>query len=360
MREGGSTRDRAAPHRPRLPARRRSRRGRAPLVDPVRARPSARAANGRPRLPAPAATSRTRSSCGRRAASPGHDHTASSCARGCTLDDARRASRRRTASPTSAATDDHCYLVDPDGYGIELDAVHAARARPPTSAPRTTATLPGFRPRKLGHVNVPHRPTWTRCATSTATCSAWASPTTSGRRRLVLTSTPTTTSMALVGKTLAHFHHFALRLRRLGHAARRCSTTSASTAAGSAGARCATRSAQNLCGYVRIPEEQLLRRAATATWSSSSPTTQPRDWPDDPHSSNIWGILPPRSYFRFDELRRSATSARAWTRHGRSPAAPARLTRRPDGNHRAAAADRRPAPASSSSTACAATRARSG
>ena len=30
------------------------------------------------------------------------------------------------------------------------------------------------------------------------------------------------------------------------------------------------------------------------------PDHQPRDWPDDAHSSNTWGILPPRSYFRFD------------------------------------------------------------
>ena len=30
------------------------------------------------------------------------------------------------------------------------------------------------------------------------------------------------------------------------------------------------------------------------------PDHEPRDWPDDAHSSNTWGILPPRSYFRFD------------------------------------------------------------
>jgi hypothetical protein len=30
------------------------------------------------------------------------------------------------------------------------------------------------------------------------------------------------------------------------------------------------------------------------------PDHQPRDWEDTPHSSNVWGILPPRSYFRFD------------------------------------------------------------
>jgi hypothetical protein len=27
---------------------------------------------------------------------------------------------------------------------------------------------------------------------------------------------------------------------------------------------------------------------------------RPRDWPDDRFSSNTWGPLPPRSYFRFD------------------------------------------------------------
>ncbi len=32
------------------------------------------------------------------------------------------------------------------------------------------------------------------------------------------------------------------------------------------------------------------------------PDHQPRDWPDDVHSSNTWGILPPRSYFRFDPI----------------------------------------------------------
>jgi hypothetical protein len=31
------------------------------------------------------------------------------------------------------------------------------------------------------------------------------------------------------------------------------------------------------------------------------PDHEPRTWPDNPHSSNVWGILPPRSFFRFDE-----------------------------------------------------------
>ena len=30
------------------------------------------------------------------------------------------------------------------------------------------------------------------------------------------------------------------------------------------------------------------------------PEHEPRQWPDDRFSSNTWGPLPPRSYFRFD------------------------------------------------------------
>ena len=30
------------------------------------------------------------------------------------------------------------------------------------------------------------------------------------------------------------------------------------------------------------------------------PDHRPRQWADEPHSSNIWGTLPPRTYFRFD------------------------------------------------------------
>lgn len=37
---------------------------------------------------------------------------------------------------------------------------------------------------------------------------------------------------------------------------------------------------------------------------------EPRAWPDDAHSSNTWGILPPRSYFRFD------AEAVDWERQG--------------------------------------------
>jgi hypothetical protein len=50
---------------------------------------------------------------------------------------------------------------------------------------------------------------------------------------------------------------------------------------------------------VRIPEEELFVELF-CDMEQLEPDHEPRDWPDDAHSSNVWGILPPRSYFRFD------------------------------------------------------------
>jgi hypothetical protein len=57
---------------------------------------------------------------------------------------------------------------------------------------------------------------------------------------------------------------------------------------------------QNLCGYVRIPEEHLFVELYCDMEVLDLPHTA-REWRDDPRGSNLWGILPPRSYFRFDD-----------------------------------------------------------
>ena len=56
---------------------------------------------------------------------------------------------------------------------------------------------------------------------------------------------------------------------------------------------------RNLSGYVRVPEEDLFVEVFCDV-EQLEPDHEPRQWPDDPHASNVWGILPPRSYFRFD------------------------------------------------------------
>ena len=57
--------------------------------------------------------------------------------------------------------------------------------------------------------------------------------------------------------------------------------------------------AQNMCGYVRITEEPL-HVECYCDMEQLEPEHEPRTFPDDRFSSNTWGPLPPRSYFRFD------------------------------------------------------------
>lgn len=58
--------------------------------------------------------------------------------------------------------------------------------------------------------------------------------------------------------------------------------------------------ARNLFSYFRMHEEELFVELF-ADMERLSVNHEPRYFPDDAHSSNTWGILPPRSYFRFDE-----------------------------------------------------------
>ena len=54
-----------------------------------------------------------------------------------------------------------------------------------------------------------------------------------------------------------------------------------------------------MCGYVRITEEPL-HVECYCDMELLEPEHEPRTFPDDRFSSNTWGPLPPRSYFRFD------------------------------------------------------------
>ena len=59
--------------------------------------------------------------------------------------------------------------------------------------------------------------------------------------------------------------------------------------------------ARNLFSYFRMREEDLFIELFADLEQLDEPTTSPRHFPDDPHSSNTWGILPPRTYLRFDQ-----------------------------------------------------------
>lgn len=53
--------------------------------------------------------------------------------------------------------------------------------------------------------------------------------------------------------------------------------------------------------YIAQTRQQLLDVELFADLERLPINHEPRYFPDDAHSSNTWGILPPRSYFRFDE-----------------------------------------------------------
>ena len=57
--------------------------------------------------------------------------------------------------------------------------------------------------------------------------------------------------------------------------------------------------AQNLFAYCRMVEEEIFVELF-CDMEQLEPDHEPRHFADDPHGANAWGILPPRSYFRFD------------------------------------------------------------
>jgi catechol-2,3-dioxygenase len=227
--------------------------------------------------------------------SPGHDHTGFELSRSCSLADAR--ARLETSGTAYEERDGSLVLADPDGHGIELMPYRPSREpRPPVG--RSTSTVPGFHPRKLGHVNVLSgdlpvlRDFYTdvlgmRITDYLGTEGVWFHVNTDHH------------VMAIVQKAPRHFHHFAFDLADWGmlrvafdHLAQHGRWLGWGPVRHNLG--------QNLCGYVRIPEERCFVELY-CDMEQLEPDHEPREFPDDPHASNVWGILPPRSYFRFDE-----------------------------------------------------------
>ena len=130
-------------------------------------------------------------------------------------------------------------------------------------------------------------------------------------------------TVALVGKGYYHFHHLAFELTDWGelrvaldHLAQHGRWLAWGPLRHALG--------QNLAAYVRIPEEECMVELYS-DMEQLAADHEPRDWPDDAHSSNTWGILPPRSYFRFDAEAVDWPSARASRRSGTSAAGGGRV-----------------------------------
>jgi catechol 2,3-dioxygenase-like lactoylglutathione lyase family enzyme len=226
---------------------------------------------------------------------PGHDHTGWELARGVSLDDA--ASHLDGLGVRYERRDGGLHFRDPDGHGVELLPFTPAEDPRPAIA-RSTTTLPGFHPRKLGHVNFL---TGDLVRMTGFCCDVLGMRITDrlGGEGTWLHINADHHAMALVGKDDAHLHHMAFELIDWGelrvaldHLAQHGRWVAWGPVRHGLG--------RNLAAYVRIPEEECFVELFS-DMEQLEPDHEPRDWPDDRHSSNTWGTLPPRSYFRFDE-----------------------------------------------------------
>jgi catechol 2,3-dioxygenase-like lactoylglutathione lyase family enzyme len=226
---------------------------------------------------------------------PGHDHTGFELGRACSIADAR--AHLEACAVAFEERDGSLFLEDPDGNGIELMQNRGRETLWPPVGRRTT-TNPGFHPRKLGHVNCLTGQIQEQARFYTEVLGMRVTDWLGGDGAWFHVNADHHV-MALVNKGYPHFHHFALdmidwgQLRvafdHLGQHGRWLGWGPLRHNLG-----------QNLCGYVRIPEEHCFVELY-CDMEQLERDHEPRYFPDDPHASNVWGILPPRSYFRFDE-----------------------------------------------------------
>ena len=235
---------------------------------------------------------------------PGADHAGFELARGVSLDDA--ASHLERLGVSWEESSGGLFLRDPDGFGVEL-VPYAPPDDPRPAIARSSTTLGGFHPRKLGHIN---SLTGDLVGLTSFYCDVLGMRVTDrlGEEGTWLHLGADHHTVALVGKGNYHFHHLAFELTDWGefrvaldHLAQHGRWLAWGPVRHALG--------QNLAAYVRIPEEECMVELYSDMEQLAADHAA-RTWPDDAHSSNTWGILPPRSYFRFD------AAAVDWERQG--------------------------------------------
>ncbi len=193
-------------------------------------------------------------------------------------------------------TADEAYLQDPDGHGVELVPWREPENGFPDVAQLSTE-LPGLRPRRVGHVNVLTEDVQ-RLSRFYVEELGFHVTDYLGDEGVWLNLNADHHVHAMLQKEIAHFHHFALELVDIGemrvmldHLAKHGRWVI--WGPGRHGV------AASLFAYIRIPEEDLIVELY-ADMEQLKPEHEPRNWEDTPQSSNVWGTLPPRTYFRFD------------------------------------------------------------
>ncbi len=224
----------------------------------------------------------------------GFAHCAWQLRRSVSLDQAREHLR-----DTLSAFEDHgdwLVVIDNEGFAHHIVPNVREEDRRPAIA-RATSELPGLRPRKLGHIN---RLTGDMEASARFYTEVLGMEIADylGDAGIWFHINSEHHQLALVDTGTPHFHHLAFDYYDFG-TLRSLFDNVAQHGRWLAWGPVRHGIAQNICGYVRITEEPLLVECYT-DMEALEPEHEPRHWPDDRFSSNTWGPLPPRSYFRFD------------------------------------------------------------
>ncbi|MEO8347515.1 MAG: VOC family protein [Acidobacteriota bacterium] len=188
------------------------------------------------------------------------------------------------------------HFEDPDGCGVELVPWTERESVFPDITRHSTG-VPAFHPARLGHVNVLTQDV-KRLSAFYVDELGFRLTDRLGDEGIWLHLNADHHVHAMLEREEAHFHHLALELRDIGeirllldHLAKHGRWVI--WGPGRHGV------AASLFAYIRIPEEDLIVELY-CDMEQLRPDHEPRDWEDTPHSSNTWGTLPPRTYFRFD------------------------------------------------------------
>jgi len=225
----------------------------------------------------------------------GFDHVAYELSRDCTLDDADAHLKAYGAEVQRDA--EGLLTRDADGNAVQILAYREPASRLVAHA-RPAGEAPLGHPRKLGHVNflTGRLDEQLRFYTEGLgmRVTDWL-----GDDGVWLHVNTDHHVMALIDKGSSHFHHLAFDVVDIGqmrvaldHLGRHGRWLGWGPTRHGVGG--------NIASYVRIVEEECFVELY-CDMEQLQRDHVPRNWPDDRHSSNTWGPLPPRSYFRFDE-----------------------------------------------------------
>jgi catechol-2,3-dioxygenase len=226
---------------------------------------------------------------------PGFDHVAWGLARGCALEDA--AAHLDAQGVSYERGDGRLELADLEGNTLHLLPYREPVSRLVAHA-RSAGRIPVGHPRRLGHVNflTGRIQDQVRFYVDVLgmTLTDWL-----GEGGAWLRIGGIHHEMAFVNKGYSHFHHLALDVVDIGqmrdaldHLGRHGRWLGWGPTRHGVGG--------NIASYVRIVEEACFVELY-CDMELLAPDHEPRVWPDDRYSSNTWGPLPPRSYFRFDD-----------------------------------------------------------